>query len=69
MASERMTRPLSVGHAVRSYLNLSPSEIIRVPEIERDSPEDAIRKLQVQIFALTDALADLAQEVDELRKR
>jgi hypothetical protein len=42
------------------------STLIPVPT-ERDRPEDAIRKLQVQNFELADAIADLVKEMDELR--
>jgi hypothetical protein len=44
------------------------SSLTRVPEIENDTPEDAIRKLQVQIFMLSDALAATMREVERLSR-
>lgn len=51
---------------IRSLVDVPASTLISVP-IERDRPEDAIRKLQVQNFELADAIADLVEEVDSLR--
>lgn len=51
---------------INSLVDVPASTLISVP-IERDRPEDAIRKLQVQNFELADAIADLVQEVDALR--
>jgi hypothetical protein len=54
---------------IRGIVGGSASGLVRVPEIENDSTEDAIRKLQIQIFTLTDAVADLVKEIDRLNSR
>ncbi|MDP5182136.1 hypothetical protein QOZ88_05765 [Blastococcus sp. BMG 814] len=53
---------------IRGYLNAPASSLQRVPEIENESTEDAIRKLQIQVFALTDALAAATEEIERMRR-
>lgn len=53
---------------IRSLVDVSASSLVRVPEIENDSHEDQIRKLQIQIFELSDALAELTEYVKKIPK-
>jgi hypothetical protein len=61
---EELNKAKNVQNAITGYLNSPASTLIRVPEIENDSPEDAIRKLQIMIFELSDSLAALARHVE-----
>jgi hypothetical protein len=54
---------------IQGILGSQATSLVRVPEIENDSTPDAIRKLQIQIFTLTDAVADLVKEIDRLNGR
>lgn len=59
-------RALSAQNTINELLNSSASTLTPVPEIQSESTADAIHKLQIQIFTLTDALADLANAVDQM---
>jgi hypothetical protein len=62
------TKSANIQSTIRATATGSASSLIRVPEIENDSTQDAIRKLQVQIFYLADALAELSKHVDNPRR-
>jgi hypothetical protein len=59
-------RQRNIQARIASLVDVPASSLVSVPT-ERDRPEDAVRKLQVQCFELADAIADLVQEVDSLR--
>lgn len=48
---------------IRGYLSAPASSLTPVPETENLPTQDAIRKLQLQIFELSDALAATAREL------
>ncbi len=52
---------------IRSLVGANANGLIAVPEIERDTTPDAIRKLQIQVFELSDALAAVVAELDRLK--
>lgn len=54
---------------IRAYLGASASALQAVPEIESGSTQDAIRKLQLQVFELADALAATGEELQRLQLR
>ena len=64
-----LDRAKNVRNAVRGYLGSSPSGLTSIPEIENDTATGAVRKLQVQVFALTDALVDTVAVLEETIKR
>lgn len=64
-----MSRARTIQATIRRYLDTPSSGLTRVPETEDRSIEDAIRLLQVQIFELSDAITDLAEELDKHRRR
>lgn len=53
---------------ILSIVSARASDLTPVREIERDTPQDAVHKLQVQVLALTDALSAVITEVDRLRR-
>lgn len=64
-----ITKAKSTQNHVRSILGGSSSSMIPVPDIQEVPIDQAIHKLQIQIFALTDGLANLTAAVEELQKR
>lgn len=58
-----ITKAQNIQSTIRANLNARASTLVRVSEIENDSTEDAIRKLQIQIFELSDAIAGLAEHI------
>lgn len=62
-------RAASVRNDIRSYYAANASGLTSIPAIENDSQRDATRKLQVQVFTLTDALVDLTAAVTQLAQR
>jgi len=61
-----LTRNIRVR--IRNLAGGSAHGLIAVPEIENDSTKDAIRKLQIQIFTLTEVITDLHNELEKLRR-
>lgn len=49
---------------VGSLTDADASGLVAVPGIENDAVASALRKIEIQIFELADALADLRDEVD-----
>lgn len=64
-----ITRAKRTQNHVRSILGGSSTAMVPVPEIQDVSTDEAIHKLQIQIFALTDGLANLTAAVEELQTR
>lgn len=64
-----LDRAKRIRSTIQGYLNMAPSGMTQVPEIERNDATGQVRKLQVQVFALTDALVDTVAVVDELTAR
>lgn len=58
----------SIQATIRANLGAPASTLIRVPEIEDDPTGDAIRKLQIQIFELADAMAGIVAEIETLQR-
>jgi len=59
----------NVRASIRAHLGAPASSLQSVPEIEQEPTQEAIRKLQLQIFVLTDALAAAVDEIDRLAGR
>jgi len=59
----------NIQATIRANLAASANTLIRVPEIENESPADAIRKLQIQVFELSDAIAQMASVLEQVEKR
>lgn len=64
-----LTKSKSIQQTIRANLAAPASSLIRIPEIESESTADAIRKLQVQVFELSDALHELTEYVVWLQER
>ncbi|HMM96707.1 hypothetical protein [Phycicoccus sp.] len=58
----------NIAARIRGVLGSPASGLVSVPEIERDSTPDAIRKLQIQIFELSDELVRVHQKLDSLQR-
>ena len=52
---------------IRAYLGAPTSSLQSVAEVEDLPTNEAIRKLQLQVFELSDALAGVVKELDERR--
>lgn len=63
-----LDRPSSIQATINGIATGSARGLVHVPEIENDATSDAIRKLQIQIFTLADAVADLTAEVERLSR-
>lgn len=64
-----INRAKSTQQHVRAILGGSSSTMIPVPEIQGVPTDQAIHKLQIQILALTDGLANLTAAVEELQSK
>jgi hypothetical protein len=64
-----LERAKNIRATIRGYLGSSTSGLVAVPEIEGDDLMGVARKLQVQVFALTDALVDTVDVLDKLVER
>jgi hypothetical protein len=53
-----MTEPI-IRAQINNVVTRPASDLMPIPEIENDPPEDAIRKLQTQIFYLVDVIVAL----------
>ncbi|MFT4189804.1 MAG: hypothetical protein QM621_14665 [Aeromicrobium sp.] len=54
----------NIQSTIRSVLGASANDLVRVSEIQNETVEDAIHKIQIQIFELSDALAELVRDLD-----
>lgn len=61
----------NIAARIRGVLGSRSSNLVDVPEIQNDSTNEAIHKLQVQIFELSDELMrqDKRLEAVEVRRR
>ena len=59
-----LAKAKKIQGTIRSLLDVSANTLTRIPEMERESAEDAIRKLQVQIFELADAMAEIVTHLE-----
>lgn len=61
----------NIAARIRGVLGSRSSNLVAVPEIQNDSTNEAIHKLQVQIFELSDELMrqDKRLEAVEVRRR
>lgn len=67
--SAAYTKAQNIQAIVGSLVDVNASAIRPVPPIEADRVPDAFRKIETQIFELSDALAAVVAEVDRLAKR
>jgi hypothetical protein len=58
-----MTEPI-IRAQINSTVIRPASDLMPIPEIENDPPEEAIRKLQTQIFYLVDVIVALQDKVN-----
>lgn len=67
-----MSQPYDKARNIQAIIgslgDVPASGLVRVP-VESDQVPDAIRKLQVQIFELSDALAATVKELETLKVR
>lgn len=61
-------RAANIQATIRSLLGADGNGLVSVPTEALDQ-QRAVRVMQVQIFELADAVADLSQAVEELHRR
>jgi hypothetical protein len=66
--SQAYAKAQSIQSIIGSLGEVPASGLVHVP-VERDQVPHAIRKLQVQIFELSDALAATVKELEALKVR
>lgn len=59
---------INIPAQIRATLNASLSSLTPVLEIQRDTTEDAIHKLQIMIFQLSDELVKTHTLIDKLTR-
>jgi hypothetical protein len=58
-----------ISSTIQSIVSSSSRRLMSAPEIEPDTQRGVVRKLQVQVLALTDALVDAADVIGRLEHR